>query len=91
MKKIKNISIIIVFIVLISLYTSSLIRESKFSIDYMICGLGFGDCFVAAKFDDMLSCQIAVEKGNWLCDQTDPQNIKCRVGTDSIATSYCRD
>ena len=66
--------------------------SDPFVIDYVLCGKNSGDCFVAAKFDDMWSCEAHREKGNWLCDTvTDPLKPDCRVALDSSARSYCSD
>jgi len=68
-----------------------LTKTETFPIKYEVCEQGYTNCFVNARFKDMYSCQREVEKGNWYCDETDPNNIQCRVPKpgESFASALC--
>lgn len=91
MDKKNKIILWIVFLALGVLCISSLINRYRFSVSYIICDTAYANCFTQAKFKDMDSCQTAVEKGNWLCDEGNPNDIRCKVSTNSIAKAYCKD
>ena len=76
---------------LFTLSTLFIIEKFRFPIEYIICDSGYSDCSVFAKFPDMRSCQNESKKGNWLCDERSPQDIRCRASTDSTVVSYCKD
>lgn len=64
--------------------------QRAFPVALEICGVTDGHCFETARYTDWQGCQRAVEKGNWLCDQTtDPQKITCRPAADSVAEGRC--
>ncbi len=84
--------IIVILLVLFGIFgVLFLVGKARFPVDYLICGAGYTDCFTVAKFDDMRSCQNAVEKGGWSCDQTNPNDIRCSVVINSEAVAYCKD
>lgn len=88
----KNLLLIIGILTIVILSTLFFIEKSKFPVTYKICDRLYKDCFAVAKFDDLDSCQDAVEKGNWLCDSlTDPENINCRPSHNSSAVGYCAE
>lgn len=67
-----------------------IVRELfRFPVSYMVCAADYSDCFVAAKFDDMSSCQSWVERGGWYCDSTDSSNIQCVDADSEIAFAVC--
>jgi len=82
---------LIVVILLASSFVLILIKDTKFPVDYIICNSDYTGCFVDAKFPNMVSCQRQVETGNWRCDETNPDNIKCKVEKSSMAVSYCKN
>ncbi|OGK16332.1 hypothetical protein A2862_03295 [Candidatus Roizmanbacteria bacterium RIFCSPHIGHO2_01_FULL_38_41] len=65
-------------------------KDTKYPIGFIVCDSLYENCFTDAKYKDMDSCQKAVETGNWRCDSRDPNNIKCKVSTDSLAKAYCK-
>lgn len=85
--------VVLLSIVIVGLAIGWAWDNSRFPIKYKICGLGYTDCFVNAKFEDMDSCEFAAKTGGWLCDSSDPQNIKCSTPTasDTSVTSYCTE
>jgi len=91
MKKTTKIIIILVFCLLVALNIIFIVEDWQFPIKYMICGANYENCFVSAKFKNVLDCENKVEMGNWYCDQTNPDNIQCRVPKtgESFATSFC--
>lgn len=88
-QKIINIVLVILTIIFTALYFK---EKSKFPIGLYLCSNGYSDCFITEKFEDIQSCETssAKEKGNWLCDSTDKQNIKCHEDPDRILYSYCK-
>ncbi len=67
-------------------------ENAKFPVEGVICSMGYNDCFVSARYQNMIDCESANEMGNWLCDsRTDPNNITCKPAKDSAVRSYCRD
>lgn len=90
MNKLKIIIIIIIAVLLAS-NVFFIVRELQFSIKYMVCDVGYANCFVSARFQDVANCQIEVERGSWYCDSTNPENIQCRVAkpNESFASAYC--
>ncbi len=71
--------------------TSIIIENYRFPVTYFVCDQMYKDCRAISKYVDMDSCQREVKTGNWLCDEGNPNDIKCRVATDSIATAYCKN
>ncbi len=59
-------------------------------IRHVICSAHGGSCFVNARFDDFDSCERYKKWSGMLCDsQSNPGQIVCRPGDDSIAKAYC--
>jgi len=73
------------------LYASSLISQSKFPVSLFICDPDYTHCSTLAKFDEMFFCQSAAEKSGWVCDDSNKNDIRCRVGDNAISISYCED
>ncbi len=86
----KNILIIILAVTLGILSIKTLLTKDEFPIKQYVCGGGYTDCFVSAKFIDMAVCQHNNEQGNWLCDSMDRNNITCKESEHKI-DSYCSD
>ena len=93
---------IIILLLVIALIVIATIKKIEpistetpfFGIKYIICSKEpYNDCFLQAVFKDEASCQRAVEKGSWYCDESNPNNIRCRVPkpAESFATSYCSE
>jgi len=96
MKKTTKIIIILVFCLSVALNIIFITKDGgdlQFPIKYTICDKNYEGCFISAKFKDVQSCQLQVEKGSWYCDQTNPDNIQCRVPKpgESFATSFCME
>lgn len=91
--KIILISVLCLSIVLNIIFIIKDNKDSQFPMKYTICDENYERCFVSAKFKDAQSCQLQVEKGSWYCDETDPNNIQCRVPEpgESFATSFCTE
>lgn len=67
-------------------------QNSRVPVDYFVCNTNYEECFLSARYKTMADCEVAKEKGNWLCDHvTDPNNIPCKPAVTSFARSYCRD
>lgn len=88
MKKI-NIKIITLILLGLSWYLGYKIFQ--FPVEYLICSSAYTDCFVSAKFKNLNDCESANEMGGWLCDATNPNDIKCKVSVNSVAVGYCKD
>jgi hypothetical protein len=58
---------------------------------YVICGAAESNCFVAARFKSLDSCQRHKNWSDMLCDsESKPGEMVCRRDTGpSIASSYC--
>jgi len=54
-----------------------------------LCGKGYVDCDVVARFDDMDSCESASQMGGWYCDRSDKSRIICREEESDLVDSYC--
>jgi hypothetical protein len=87
----KNKIIICLGIIVLILLAYVLIQKTMFPIAYKVCGIGYVDCRTVAKFEDLQGCQAASEKGTWLCDSSNSENINCRVSKSSIAIGYCTE
>ncbi len=87
MKRIQIIAIILLALIPLILLV---VEKQKFSIKYMICDVNYRDCFIAAKYPSMSSCQSAAEMGSWLCDSlSDPENIDCKPNHTPISMAFC--
>lgn len=84
----KNPTIIlaILFVIICALYITEKVR---YPISLVICDTSYSDCGTYEKFRDRTSCERNREKGNWLCIEGDPNNITCKVNTQSTVVSYC--
>jgi hypothetical protein len=91
MASIERYKIIILIVVFLTLTTLIFIEKFRFPVKYIICDSAYSGCFVSAKFQNMRICQNEVERGNWLCDESNPQNIQCHVSLGSTVVSYCKD
>ncbi len=83
----------ILFVILLALSVISLYpwyQLWKFPIKSVIGDRDYSDGFISARFPDMKSCESDKEMGNWLCDSSDPNNIKCRISSESTVVSYCK-
>ncbi len=91
MKKIIKIIIILIFCLSVVLNIILIVKDWQFPIKYMVCDLNYENCFVSARFKNVLDCEIKVEMGNWYCDQTNPNNIQCRVSElgEGVTNSFC--
>ncbi|OGG26774.1 hypothetical protein A2960_01210 [Candidatus Gottesmanbacteria bacterium RIFCSPLOWO2_01_FULL_39_12b] len=85
MKKIFILTLIITIVVVI-LY---LIEKFNFSVTYKVCGLGYQDCNVIAKFKDRNSCETTKQYWGWLCDKMNKKNIICVEKESDISSAYC--
>jgi len=83
--------LILALVIMILLNLHSWYKNSKLPVEYLVCGEGYADCFVSAHFGNMRACQDANEKGGWLCDTSNPKDIKCQVPEQSSAVGYCRE
>jgi hypothetical protein len=65
--------------------------KGETKIRYVICRAGGTDCFVAARFKDMDSCESHKQLDEMLCDRrSDPGKIICKKDTDqNVAVAYC--
>ena len=91
MTSIERYKIIILIVVFLTLTTLIFVEKFRFPVKYIICDSVYSDCFVSAKFQNMRICQNEVERGNWLCDESNQQNIQCKVSTDATTVSYCKE
>jgi len=60
-------------------------------VKYIICGLGEKDCFIAARFSRLASCESHKNWSEMLCDtKSDPGKMTCTKNTSiSTAVAYC--
>lgn len=86
-----NLILIFALILVTGFYAYSWYKNSQFPVEYLICGQTYTDCFVSAKFKNLRDCEVAKEMGNWLCDWSDLNDIKCKVSTNSSAVGLCRN
>lgn len=86
----KNKIVILVLIILTILSVLFFVEKVRFPVNYMICDTGYTDCYTAAKFSNMQSCQFEVEIGSWLCNSQNPNDIKCKTSTNPTAVSFCK-
>ena len=90
MDKFRNLSFLfaLVAIIFAVLYFK---EKSRFPIGLYICPK-YGDCFVSEMYSDLDSCQSSamMDKGNWLCDSTNLNDIRCHVDPSRIVSSYCK-
>jgi hypothetical protein len=58
---------------------------------YVVCGQSESNCFVAARFKDLQSCQSHKELADMLCDRkSDPGSVVCRKDTaPAMGVAYC--
>ena len=58
---------------------------------YVICAIGDTGCFVAARFNDLDSCNQYKQVSEMLCDRSKaPQVVTCkRDPGEQLAVSYC--
>lgn len=95
MKKIftsKKILISFVLILLFALSAYGLYIKVVYPIDYLVCNEMYEECFKSAKFQNMQDCEIHKKMSGWLCDQTNPDDIRCKEQdeSDSIARGVCK-
>lgn len=60
-------------------------------VKYVICGAGESNCFVAARFKSLDSCQRHKDWSDMLCDKrSKPGEMVCRTDPGpNIGTAYC--
>lgn len=88
----KTLSVLIPVIILVtSLCVYLWYKNSQFPIEYVICGPSYTNCFVSAKLRNLIDCESTKEMGDWLCDSSDPKDIKCKSAINSSTVSYCKD
>jgi len=60
-------------------------------VKFVICSLGETNCFVAARFKDLDSCQSHKDWADMLCDKiSNPGKMTCTKETaPQIAVAYC--
>lgn len=85
----KLVKLIVIVVAVIAVATLYLIEKFNFPVTYNVCGLGYQDCNVVAKFDNRDSCEMVLEREGWLCDRADKNNITCKDNMSFISTAYC--
>ena len=81
---------IIILVILLVIVSALYITEKvRFPVNLVICDKAYNDCDTYEKYKSRTSCERDRERGNWLCDSGDPNNITCKVATDSMVVSYC--
>lgn len=90
-EKYKKIIFIISFVVFLGLSILFLVENFRFPIRYVICDSSYTDCSVFAKFPNMQACQREVKRGKWLCDESSPEDIRCKIATHTTVASYCKN
>jgi hypothetical protein len=62
-----------------------------FPVKYVSCNASHENCSVRARFNTIDHCKRIEERANWYCNDTDKQNITCKVGVSPIVATYCSD
>lgn len=69
------------------------VKEAKGDtpVKYVICGLGESDCFIAARFKDLASCEAHKVWSGMLCDsRSTVGEMHCREDSGpSVGVAYC--
>lgn len=64
--------------------------EGDTPVKYVICGFGDKDCFIAARFNSLDSCQRHLTWAGMLCDgESKPGEIVCRKDPRPMSVGYC--
>lgn len=59
-------------------------------VKYVICGSGETNCFVAARFKGLDSCESHKSWSSMLCDRSTPGAMSCRTDPGpQIGSAYC--
>lgn len=66
-----------------------LIEKFSFPVAFKVCGLGYQDCHVVAKFKDRDGCEYTNQYWGWLCNQTNKNKIMCIEKESNISTGFC--
>ena len=62
----------------------------KFPVIFSVCDAGYEDCNPVARFKDRMSCETTNEEWGWLCDRTNPNDIRCRAEKSNISSGTCK-
>jgi len=74
----------------ITVSTLYLVEKTRFPVTLVVCDRTYSDCFASEKFRNRMDCELASKRGSWLCDEGDPDNIKCNVSKNPDAAAYCK-
>ena len=81
--------LLMVFIIGIGIIIFIFVQNLNFPIAYKVCGLGYQNCRVVAKFKDRDDCETTKAYWSWVCDQTDKENFTCKEDRSTISSAYC--
>ena len=90
MKKFHSIIIIALIVLVVIFATLLLLNRNKFTTNLLLCDKSNGSCQSIAKFNDFKTCERFNEKWGWICEESNPNNIVCRVEEGVISFSYCK-
>lgn len=86
----KNRLIILVLLATSIIFVGLYINEKlSLPISFKVCGLGYVDCQIVARFDNREDCETTQKKWGWYCNEFDKNNIVCKEKTSDIATGFC--
>jgi len=70
--------------------SSGAYEDRSTPVNYVICGTGYVDCFLAARFPDMRQCEQHKKLSGMLCDSISyPGKVICTEASASVAVAYC--